>query len=403
MVERTVVPRISLRAQSIPASPIRGLVPHAEAAKARGIRVIHLNIGQPDLPPPPGVPAALAAAAMQRPTYTPSRGIAELVAAWSRYYQRVGLSVTPEQVVVTGGASEALSLAVLATTDPGDRILVPEPFYAPYQGILTAAGVELVPVPSPDGYGPVSPDAVRERISPRVRGILVCSPSNPTGVVYDRSQFEALAVLAREHGLFFYSDETYREIVFSGGRAPSVLEMPGLDSAAIVIDSISKRFNACGLRIGALISRNPEVIAAVAQLAELRLSLPLPAQLAAVAALDAPETYVHDVVATYRRRRDVALTALARIPGVRVVPPAGALYLVAELPVDDAERFAAWLLTGFQLEGETVMVSPLAGFYATPGYGRRAIRIALVQPEEILEHAAELLGEALARYPGRSD
>ena len=196
MVERTVVPRISLRAQSIPASPIRGLVPHAEAAKARGIRVIHLNIGQPDLPPPPGVPAALAAAATQRPTYTPSRGIAELVAAWSRYYQRVGLSVTPEQVVVTGGASEALSLAVLATTDPGDRILVPEPFYAPYQGILTAAGVELVPVPSPDGYGPVSPDAVRERISPRVRGILVCSPSNPTGVIYDRSQFEALAVLA---------------------------------------------------------------------------------------------------------------------------------------------------------------------------------------------------------------
>jgi len=337
-----------------------------------------------------------------RPTPRP-RGIAELVAAWSRYYQRVGLSVTPEQVVVTGGASEALSLAVLATTDPGDRILVPEPFYAPYQGILTAAGVELVPVPSPDGYGPVSPDAVRERISPRVRGILVCSPSNPTGVIYDRSQFEALAVLAREHGLFFYSDETYREIVFSGGRAPSALEMPGLDSAAIVIDSISKRFNACGLRIGALISRNPEVIAAVAQLAELRLSLPLPAQLAAVAALDAPETYVHDVVATYRRRRDVALTALARIPGVRVVPPAGALYLVAELPVDDAERFAAWLLTDFQLEGETVMVSPLAGFYATPGCGRRAIRIALVQPEEILEHAAELLGEALARYPGRSD
>ncbi|MDW8059299.1 MAG: pyridoxal phosphate-dependent aminotransferase [Thermomicrobium sp.] len=400
-MERTVVPRISTRARSIPSSPIRGLIPHAEAAKARGIRVIHLNIGQPDLPPPPGVPVALAAAATQRPTYTPSRGIAELVSAWARYYQRVGLPVEPDDVVVTGGASEALSLAILATTDPGDRILVPEPFYAPYQGILTAAGVELVPVPSPDGYGSVSPDAVRERLSPEVRGILVCSPSNPTGVVYDRAHFEALAVLALEHGLFFYSDETYREIVFSGGRAPSALEIPGLEPLAIVIDSVSKRFNACGLRIGALISRNPDLIAAVTALAELRLSLPLPAQLAAVAALDAPETYIHEVVTTYRRRRDRALAALSRIPGVRVVPPAGALYLVAELPVEDAEHFAAWLLTDFHSDGETVMVAPLAGFYATPGLGRRAVRIALVQPEETLERAAELLGEALTRYPGR--
>ncbi len=402
MVERRTAPTISLRARTIPSSPIRGLVPAAEAAKARGIRVIHLNIGQPDLPPPPGVAAAFAAAASQRPTYTPSRGIPELLAAWARYYQRVGISISPDDLVVTGGASEALWLAVLATTDPGDRILVPEPFYAPYQGILRAAGVELIPVPAPDGYGPVPLEAVRERLAPDVRGILLCSPSNPTGVVYDRQHFEALAVLAVEHGLLFYSDETYREIVFTGGRAPSALDIPGSAHSAIVIDSVSKRFNACGLRIGALISRNPEVIAAVAQLAELRLSLPLQAQLAAVAALDAPDAYVRDVVDTYRRRRDVALSALARIPGVRVVPPAGALYLVAELPVHDAEQFAAWLLTDFHVDGETVMVAPLAGFYATPGHGRRAVRLALVQPEEVLERAAQILAEALAQYPGRT-
>lgn len=401
MVQRTVAPHVSTRAQAIPPSPIRGLVPLADAAKARGIRVIHLNIGQPDLPPPPGVSAAIAAAASQRPTYTPSRGIPDLIAAWVRYYQRVGLSINPEEVVVTGGASEALWLAILATTDPGDQVLVPEPFYAPYQGILTAAGVELVPVPSPDRYGPISPEAVRPHISPRTRGILLCSPSNPTGILYDRAAFQALAEVAIEYNLFFYSDETYRELVFSGARAPSALEMPGLDGHAIVIDSISKRFNACGLRIGALISRNRDVIAAAASLAELRLSLPLVAQLAAMAALDAPESYIVEVVTTYRRRRDTMLAALRQIPGVRPIPPAGALYLVAELPVDDAERFAAWLLTDFALGGETVMVAPLSGFYATPGCGHRAVRLALVQPEPVLEHAASLLAAALEVYPGR--
>ncbi len=401
MVERGVMPTVSRRVQAIPPSPIRGLVPLAEAAKARGIRVIHLNIGQPDLPPPPGVSAAIAAAASQRPIYTPSRGIPELIAAWVRYYQRVGLSISLEDVVVTGGASEALSLAILATTDPGDHVLVPEPFYAPYLGIFTAAGVELIPVSSPDYYGPVSPEAIRDRISPRTRGILLCSPSNPTGTVYDDVTFQALANLAIEYNLFFYSDETYRELVFSGARAPSALELPGLESHAIVIDSISKRFNACGLRIGALISRNHHVTAAAASLAELRLSLPLVAQLAAVAALDAPETYVAEVITTYRRRRDTMLAALQQIPGVRPIPPAGALYLVAELPVDDAERFAAWLLTDFALAGETLMVAPLSGFYATPGCGHQAIRLALVQPESVLERAASLLATALEIYPGR--
>jgi aspartate aminotransferase len=402
MTRGTVAPEISSRVRSIPPSPIRGLAPLAEAAKARGIHVIHLNIGQPDLPPPPGVAAALAAAATQPPVYTASQGIPQLLDAWARYYERIGLAISPEQVVATGGASEALSLAVLATTDPGDRILVPEPFYAPYYGILAAAGVELVPIPAPERYGPVTPQAIQERLGPRTRGILLCSPANPTGTLYERDQFAAIAELAREHGLFFYSDETYRELVFRDSRAASALEIPGLEQHVIVIDSVSKRFNACGLRIGALISRNPDVIAAAVSLAELRLSLPLPAQLAAVAALEAPATYVAEVVTTYRRRRDAALAALARLPGVHVVPPDGALYLVAELPVDDAARFAAWLLTDFTHHGETVMLAPLSGFFATPGAGRNAVRLALVQPEPVLEHAAELLGEALARYPGRT-
>ncbi|MCS7050138.1 MAG: pyridoxal phosphate-dependent aminotransferase [Thermomicrobium sp.] len=403
MVQRTVIPSLSRRVLAIPPSPIRGLVPLADAAKARGVRVIHLNIGQPDLPPPPGVAATIAAAAAQRPTYTPSRGIPELITAWARYYQRVGLPIAPEHVVVTGGASEALWLAILATTDPGDQILVPEPFYAPYQGILTAAGVELVPVPAADRYGPVVPEAVRDRITPRTRGILLCSPANPTGTIYGEAALQELATLALEYSLFFYSDETYRELVFDGDRAPSALEVPGLERQVIVIDSVSKRFNACGLRIGALVSRNPDIVAAATALAELRLSLPLVAQLAGAAALDAPASYVAEVVATYRRRRDTILAALRRVPGVRPVPPAGALYLVAELPVDDTERFAAWLLTDFAVEGETVMVAPLSGFFATPGCGSRAVRIALVQPEPVLEHAVSLLATALERYPGRID
>lgn len=401
MTERLTAPMVARRARLLPSSPIRGLAPLADAAKARGISVIHLNIGQPDLPPPPGVREAIARAASLPPTYTPSRGIPELIDAWCRYYARLGIAVAPSEIVVTAGASEALSLALLATTDPGDEVLVPEPFYAPYQGIMLAAGIRLVPVPPEDGYGPVSLDAVLARLTPRTRGFLLCSPSNPTGVVYPEPVIRQLAHLLAERGLFLYSDETYRELVFTGRRALSALELAGVEQHIIVIDSVSKRFNACGLRIGAVISRNPHVTDAIGSLAELRLSLPVPAQHAAVTALQAPQAYIDELVATYRRRRDAAAAALARIPGVHVVLPSGALYLVAELPVDDTERFAAWLLTDFALDGETVMVAPLTGFYATPGNGRHGIRLALVQPEPVLERAAAILEEALRRYPGR--
>lgn len=401
MVEGETMPQVARRAQALPLSPIRGLVPLAEQAKAKGIEVIHLNIGQPDLPPPSSVASALIQAASLTPTYTPSPGLPELLVAWSRYYGRLGISIEPSQVVVTAGASEALWLAFLATTDPGDEVLVPEPFYAPYQGIMLAAGIRLVPLPPTDDYGPVNLETMERSLTPKTRGLLLCSPSNPTGLIYEPGSMQALAHFLAERGLFLYSDETYRELVFSGHRALSALEIPGLEHNVIVIDSLSKRFNAPGLRIGAVITRNPEVIEAIANLAELRLSLPVASQQAAIAALQTPLSYLAELVTTYRQRRDTLLAALAALSGVRVIPPDGALYLVAELPVDNSEHFAAWLLSDFSQDGQTVMVAPLSGFYATPGRGNTAIRIALVQPEPLLERAAELLDYALAVYPGR--
>ena len=392
----------SQRGAALPASPIRRLMPLAEGARCRGRRIHHLNIGQPDLPPPPSVLAALRDADQERLVYAPSRGLGEAIEAWCAYYRHHGLEVEPGDVLITSGASEAVPLALRATCDAGDEVLVPEPFYAPYKGLAAVADVRLTPVPLGEDFAPPPAEAVRARLTPRTRALLLCSPNNPTGTVYGRDELAALGALAAERGLFLLADETYRELVFDGPPAPSALSLPGLDEHVVVLDSVSKRFNVCGLRIGAVVSRNHRVMAAMLQLAELRLAVPAIDQRATIGALAAPQPYVEGVIASYRERVEAVVGALARLPGVRVHRPAGAFYVVARLPVDDAEAFAGWLLRDFALDGETVMLTPMADFYATPGRGRDEVRIACVVDAAALRRAVEIVGAGLATYPGRA-
>ena len=292
----------SSRGRSLQTSPIRRIAPLAEAAEARGLHVYYLNIGQPDLTPPPGVTAALERAASIRLAYAPSRGLPGAVDAWVGYYRRYGIEVESNDVLVTAGASEALSLAFLTTCDPGDDVLVPEPFYAPYRGVASISGVRLVPVPPGNNFSPPTVEQFAQSLTPRTRAILIASPNNPTGTVFDHDDLQAIGAFAREHGLYLLSDETYREIVFNGPPAPSALSIPALEEVAVVIDSLSKRFNVCGIRIGSLVTRNRQVMAAAMELAELRLAVPAVEQYAAIAALDTPESYLTGLVETYRRR-----------------------------------------------------------------------------------------------------
>ena len=388
----------SQRGRSLPASPIRRLAPLAAAAEARGLHVRYLNIGQPDLAPPPGVVSAIEHASNVRLAYAPSRGLPDTVNAWVSYYRNAGIEVEPSDVLVTAGASEALSLAFLLACDPGDDVLVPEPFYAPYHGVASIYGVSIVPVPLGEGFAPPSIDAFRQALTPRTRAILICSPNNPTGTVYPRRDLIEIGSFAREEGLFLLSDETYREIVFSGPPAPSALSIPELDETAIVIDSLSKRFNICGVRIGSLVSRNRAIMSAALELAELRLAVPAVEQHAASAALSTPAAYLRDLVATYDRRVHAVVDGLSRTPGVDAPKPDGAFYVAARLPVESAERFAAWLLTDFDVDGETVMVTPMSDFYASPGKGQNEIRIACILDERELAKATRILSLGLERY-----
>jgi aspartate aminotransferase len=385
----------------LPSSPIRRLAALATAAEERGIHVHHLNIGQPDLPPPPEVAETLHSAASVRLAYAPSRGLTGTLAAWIAYYRRYGIELEIEDLLVTAGASEALSLAFLTTCDPGDDVLVPEPYYAPYKGVAAIYGVRLVAVPLGPGYAPPSVDTFRQHLTERTRAILLCSPNNPTGTVYRRDDLLAIAGLARERGLFLLSDETYREIVFDGPPATSALALPGFEEHVVVIDSLSKRFNMCGARVGSFVSRNQRVMRTALELAELRLAVPAIEQHAASAALTADPRYLADLVNTYRSRVETVVIALSDIPGVDVRRPDGAFYVVPTLPVDDAERFAAWLLSDFALDGETVMVTPMSDFYGSDGLGTREVRLACIVNEAELARAIAVLQAGLERYPGR--
>jgi len=391
--------QISERGRKMPASPIRKLMPLADEAKGRGVKVYHLNIGQPDLETPPAMRAKLA----QAPSvyaYTPSAGTAECLATLREYYRRLGVELGPDQIIATTGGSEAILFALMACAGEGDEALVVEPFYTNYTAFATMAGVRLVPLRArgEDGFHLPPVEEWRRALSSRTRLVLLCNPGNPTGTVYRAEELEAVAAFCREHGLFLVSDEVYREFVYDGRASASVLSLPGYDDLAIVVDSLSKRYSACGIRLGCLATRNADVYGAALRMAQGRLSPPGLAQLVALGATELGPDYAKGIVREYQARRDLLFEGLSRIPGVFLRKPEGAFYFVARLPIEDGEDFASWLLTDYAYEGATVMVAPAQGFYATPGLGRDEVRIAYVLKKEDLEASVRILGHAIPAY-----
>jgi len=390
---------VSERGRQMPASPIRKLMPLADAAKKRGVKVYHLNIGQPDLETPAPMRAKLALAPKVL-AYSPSAGTAECIEALCDYYRRVGVRLSAEELVVTTGGSEALLFALLACAGPGDEALVVEPFYTNYQSFATMAGVRLVALRArgEDGFHLPPREEWTRALTPRTRLVLLCNPGNPTGTVYRRDELEAVAGFCREHGLFLVADEVYREFVYDGLSTTSVLALPGCEEIGVVVDSLSKRFSACGIRLGCFATRNRALYLAALRMAQARLSPPGLAQLVALGASELPPDYAAGVVREYQSRRDVLFDGLTRLPGVMLRKPEGAFYFIAHLPVEDAEDFASWLLTDWADEGATVMVAPAQGFYATPGLGRDEVRIAYVLCKEDLEVCVRVLSRALPTY-----
>lgn len=394
-----MVPTISERGRRMPASPIRKLMPLAEDAKRRGVRVLHLNIGQPDLETPAcmrerlrDVPEILA--------YTPSGGTPEYLATLQQYYERLGIVLETAELMATTGGSEAVQLALFACANEGDEALLVEPFYTNYQAFATMAGVSLRPVPTrgEDGFH-LPPRAVWEsHLTERTKLVMLCNPNNPTGTVYTREELTMVAELCRDRGLFLVLDEVYRELVYDGRKPFSGLSLVGFDEQIIVVDSFSKRYSACGIRLGSLASRNPELMSACLRMGQGRLSAPGLAQLMAVGVRALGPEYSAGVTAEYERRRDVLYRGLTKIPGLFLRMPEGAFYFVARLPVDDAEAFTRFMLADFSLDGHTVMVSPAAGFYATPGRGIDEVRIAYVLKCDDLERAVVVLSEGIAAY-----
>jgi len=391
--------QISERGRKMPASPIRKLMPLADEAKRRGVKVYHLNIGQPDLETPPAMRAKLA----QAPSvfaYTPSAGTAECLDTLREYYRRLGITLEADQIIATTGGSEAILFAFMACANEGDEALVVEPFYTNYTAFATMAGVRLVPLRArgEDGFHLPPVEEWRRAITPRTRLVLLCNPGNPTGTVYRRDELEATLAFCRENGLFLVADEVYRELVYDGRSATSALRLQGGDEETIVVDSLSKRYSACGIRLGCLVSRNKDVCSAVLRMAQGRLSPPGLAQLVALGANDLGPDYTSGIVREYQSRRDVLFEGLSRIPGVFLRKPEGAFYFVARLPIDDGEDFASWLLTDYAHEGATVMVAPAQGFYATPGLGRDEVRIAYVLDRRDLEASVRILTHAIPTY-----
>jgi aspartate aminotransferase len=396
--------QISRRAQETQFSPIRKLKPLADEARKQGKRIYNLNIGQPDIP----TPASFLEGARQLPkvlAYSPSQGLDEAVDALKSYYEDRGILLQRDQLLITTGGSEAVFFALLAVTDPGDEILVPEPFYTNYNSYAAMARVKLVPIETrPEtGFHLPERDAIESQITERTKALLICNPNNPTGTVYTPKELEMLRDFALEHDLFLISDEVYREFVYDRLTHTSVLQLEGLEQHAILADSISKCFSACGARIGAIASRNPAVMEAALKFAQARLSPPTAGQLGLIHFLRSKDysQEVQKIIEEFARRRDVLFKELQRIPGAFCVKPQGAFYVVVRLPIDDAERFCAWLLTDFALEGETVLLAPAADFYATPGKGRDEVRIAYVLSVEKLRQAMQIVRAGLEVYPDR--
>jgi aspartate aminotransferase len=384
----------------MPASPIRKLMPLADEARERGIHIYHLNIGQPDLETPEPMRARLKAMRDTVFAYTPSGGTPEYVATVQAYYAGLGIGLEADEIIATTGGSEALLFAFLACAGDGDEAVVVEPFYTNYSAFAMMAGVTLVPLTSraEDGFHLPSRAAWEKVVTPRTRMVLLCNPGNPTGTVYTAEELAMVAEFCRAHGLFLIADEVYREFVYDGLQAHSALTLAGSEDLVIVVDSQSKRYSACGIRLGCLVSRNRDVTQAAMKMAQGRLSAPGLAQIVALGARELGPEYTQGVVTEYQKRRDVLFEGLSRIPGVFLRKPEGAFYFIARLPVDDAEEFARWLLADFAHQGATVMVAPAQGFYATPGLGRQEVRIAYVLKEADLRAAVDILAAALPAY-----
>lgn len=393
--------RISQRARAMQESPIRKLAPLAAAAKDRGIHIYHLNIGQPDLPTPPEFLEAITRFSEPVLAYGPSDGLPALREAICQYFSRYGIELEPSQVLITNGGSEAILFAFNVVADDGDEIMVPEPFYTNYNGYAQMANLRLVPVRThaEDGFH-LPPDEVLETaVSPHTKALLLCSPNNPTGTVLTREELERAATFCLRHDLFLIADEVYKEFTYDGRVHTSVLELPEVASRVIVVDSISKRFSACGARVGSIISKNREVMAACLKLGQARLCPPTLEQLGALAAYRLGEEYFAAVREEYQRRRDVLFEKLTAAPGIILRKPRGAFYMIVKMEgIEDADEFAAWLLRDFSLDGETVMVAPASGFYASPGAGRDEVRIAYVLEVPKLERAAEVFLAGLEQF-----
>ena len=401
----TVAERFALseRALEFPASPIRKLTPLADAAKRRGIKVYHLNIGQPDIETPAVMLDRLKHMNERVLQYSPSAGTPDYLRSLQHYYERhIGVRLATDQILATTGGSEAILFSFLVCANPGDDVLVVEPFYANYQSFAAIAGINIVPVTSRgrDGFHLPERQVWERAITPRTRLVILCNPNNPTGTVYRREELDMVAAFCRDHGLFLVSDEVYREFVYDGRRAISALELRDAEEFTIVVDSLSKRYSACGIRLGSLVTRNPAIYDACLRLAQGRLSPPGLAQFIAVGANDLYESYTRAIIEEYQRRRDVLYEGLTAIPGVVLAKPEGAFYCVAKLPVNNAEKFAAWLLSDFSVDGATVMVAPANGFYASP-LGTNEVRIAYVLKVDDLKKSLQILSAALLQYPGR--
>ena len=396
------MPKISEKGQNMPESPIRKLVPFAEEAKKRGTKVYHLNIGQPDIKTPQVALDAVRNNSIEVLAYARSEGSEAYRKKLASYYRSHDIDVSESDIIVTTGGSEALLFALGSITDFGDQVIIPEPFYANYNGFSVANGIEVVPIESSiDNDFALPPiEAFEEKITDRTKAILICNPGNPTGYLYSEEEIIKLKDLALKHDLFLIADEVYREFVYDGIRHHSVMSQKGLENHAIMIDSVSKRYSMCGARIGCVVSKNEEVIQTALKYAQARLSSPTFALLASEAALETPQSYFDDVIHEYDERRKILINALEEIENVRVSSPKGAFYCMAELPVEDADDFAQWMLEKFEDQGETVMVAPASGFYSTPGSGKNQIRIAYVLKKESLLRSVELLRMALDQYPG---
>ncbi len=395
------MPVISRKGQAMPESPIRKLVPFAEEAKERGVDVIHLNIGQPDIKTPQVALDAVRNNDIEVLSYSRTEGTDLYRKKVAAYYAGHQVNITHRDIIVTTGGSEALSFVMGSIADAGDEVIIPEPFYANYNGFAVAAGIKVVPIVSriEDNFALPHIEEFEKCIGPRTRAILICNPGNPTGYLYKKEEIQKLAALVKKHDLFLVADEVYREFAYDGLRHYSILQEPGLEEHSIVVDSVSKRYSMCGARIGFLVTRNRSVINTAMKFAQARLSPPTYAQIASEAALETPQSYFDEVIEEYTERRNVLVKELSKIEGIRVARPQGAFYCMVELPVEDADDFAQWLLEKFELDGQTVMVAPAGGFYATEGLGRNQIRIAYVLEKNRLIRAVAILKEALKRYP----